>query len=233
MFHSQTGPEHPPAKANASEIINPIINPNEPTQKPPTHVVDGAGGVGELTFRKVEKVDNERVWYVAYVAPRSEKKVCKDIADMPIEAYTPTRMETRLWRNGRRKKVEKVLIPGVVFVKISSTQIEDVRRVPNVYSYMMDPAKRGNKQGVKTFAIIPEAEMRLLKAMVGQDEYNVDFSSQFSLGEHVRIVGFENFGETAQIVRLPGNKSTYVGVRVGFLGCAYMEVPQGRVLKMQ
>ena len=92
-------------------------------------------------------------------------------------------------------EVEQVVIHGVVFVKIAGTQTDEIRVFPNVYSYMMDPARRNAVANVRSFAIIPDAQMRLLKAMLGQQEYDVDFATQFSVGEHVRIVGFESYDE--------------------------------------
>ena len=231
MLPSHPGPQRPAATATPTETVNPIINPDEHSKIPPTDVVDGAGGVAAQADASVEHVDNECKWYVAYVMPRSEKKVCEALINKPLEAYIPTRWEIHVWRNGRRNKVEQVLIPGVVFVKVSRKRLAEVRAVPNVHSFMMDPARRASKRGAQPFAIIPEAEMHLLKVMVGQEEFNVEFSTQFTLGEHVSILGFEAFGDTAQIVRLPGKNSTYVGVRVSCLGCAYMEVPRERIIK--
>ena len=106
-------------------------------------------------------------------------------------------------------------------------------KADEVISFMMDPAKRNNPNGFRSFATIRESEMRLLKAMLGQEEYDVDFATSFSLGEYVRIAGFDTYNDLAQIVELPGDKSSYVGVRVGFLGCAFMKVPVGRIIKVQ
>ena len=219
--------------ATTTETLNPSIHPDEPSPITSTDVVDGAGGVAWKEKSDSEQAENERFWYVAFVMPRSEKKACEALTREAVEAYVPTQWRVHLWRNGRRKKIEQVLIPGIVFVKITHHQIEEVRKAPYVYSYMMDPAKRDNKYGEKTFAIIPEAEMKLLQSMVAQEEYEVAFeSTHFTIGEHVRILGFDTFGDTAQVVKLPGKKSTYVGVRVGFLGCAYMEVPSARIVKI-
>ena len=34
------------------------------------------------------------------------------------------------------------------------------------------------------------------------------------------------------VVSLPDDKHSYVGVRVGFLGCAYMQLPPDRIIKI-
>lgn len=237
MSPLDTGPTQTPATANQTESFNPSINPSEPHPITTVHLTDGAGGVAKTNNQGekpgVKKSGEKRQWHVIYVSPRSEKKVCESLQKANYEAYAATREETHFWQNGQRKKVEQVVIHGVVFVKIAGTQTDEIRVFPNVYSYMMDPARRNAVANVRSFAIIPDAQMRLLKAMLGQQEYDVDFATQFSVGEHVRIVGFESYDETAQIITLPNDKSTYVGVRVGFLGCAYMKVPVGRIMKIQ
>ena len=233
MVPKDTGPKQATATANPTESVNPSINPSDPPTTTTVHLTDGAGGIAENKKQNSETTENQKAWYVVYVSPRAEKKVCESLLKAKYEAYIPTRWEIHLWQNGQRKKVEQVLIHGVVFVKIASTQTDEIRLFPMVYSFMMDPARKNTKANVRSFAIIRESEMRLLKAMVGQEEYDVDFATRFSVGEHVRIAGFENYEETAQIVKLPNDKQTYVGVRVGFLGCAYMKVPINKILKIQ
>ena len=233
MPTSNTGPKQPNATANKTESINPSINPSEPLPTTTVHLTDGAGGVANALKSGKIKADEVRQWFVAYVSPRAEKKVCENLLKTNYEAYVPSRWETHLWRNGQRKKVEKMVIPGVVFVKIEASRLNEIRPFPRVLSFMMDPAKRNNPNGFRSFATIRESEMRLLKAMLGQEEYDVDFATSFSLGEYVRIAGFDTYNDLAQIVELPGDKSSYVGVRVGFLGCAFMKVPVGRIIKVQ
>lgn len=176
---------------------------------------------------------DERRWYVVYTSPRAEKKACADLLKANYEAYCPTCWEIHIWSRGQRKKVERVLIPGVVFVKIKSNQLDEIRVFPRTISFMMDPAMRNNKFGGKSFAIVPDQQMRLLKAMVGQEDYDVNFTTSFSLGEYVRVAGFDSYDDLAQIVELPGDKQTYVGLRVSFLGCAYMKVPTARIIKVK
>lgn len=202
------------------------INSGEkPSEGTTVHATDDGGAV--------ENAEQKRAWYVVLVAPRSEKSVCKSLQQEGYEAYAATRNEIHVWSRGQRKKVEQVVIHGVVFVKITTAQTNEIRTFPKVYSYMMDPAKRGNKLGLKTFAIIPDAEMRILKAMLGQEEYDVAFSSSdFTVGEYVRVLGFDTGDHLAQIIRLPDDKKSYVGIRVSFLGCAYMQVPAARILKI-
>lgn len=229
MFSTDVGLSHPLAKATSTKGFNPDYLAQSLTTVLAT---DDAGGVPGIGATGNTQNGGKRCWYVVYVSPRAEKKVRDDLLNSGYEAYAATREEIHLWGRGQRKKVDKVIITGVVFVKIARTQRDDIRLFPNVYSYMMDPAKH-NAPGQESFAIIRDEEMRLLKAMLGQEDYDVDFTQMFSVGEYVQIAGFDTYDDLAQIIRIPNDKSTYVGVRVGFLGCAYMKVPKAKIIKVR
>ncbi len=233
MCPLQQGQGQLSAEAIKHESSNLSVNPIESPIIPTVVTTDGAGGLAERELQDLQSAENQFKWYVLYVSPRSEKKVRDLLLKANYEAYVASHEELHVWGRGQRKKVEAVVITGVVFVKIAESQMEAVRHFPLVYSFMMDPARRGSKENLRTFAIVPDAQMRMLKAMLGQQDYDVDFATQFSVGEHVRIAGFEGYDEIAQIVKLPKDRSTYVGVRVGFLGCAYMKVPIARIIKIK
>lgn len=215
-----TGRQQSPVTANPTESVNPIINPDEPQKATPATSTDGAVGVDETR------------WFVGWVSPRAEKKVRDELLKDNIVAYAAVHNEIHTWRRNEKRVVEVVLIPCIVFVKTLEAHFEMLRQKYRINSFMRNPA--GSRNGRIPYAVIPEAEMKLLQTMVAQDDFEVSFeSTRFTLGEHVRILGFDTFGETAQIVKLPEKNSTYVGVRVGFLGCAYMKVPAKQILRLK
>ncbi|MBP5523139.1 MAG: hypothetical protein J6X74_02835, partial [Bacteroidaceae bacterium] len=57
-------------------------------------------------------------------------------------------------------------------------------------------------------------------------------TTNFLVGDYVRIKDFDEAHSKAQIVRIYGDNKTYVGLRVSFLGCAYMQVPLNRIDKL-
>ena len=99
---------------------------------------------------------------------------------------------------------------------------------------MRDPARK--KESVNSWdalARITNDEMLLFQQMLGQEDTDVQFASaDFSVGEYVRIKDFGEKHGKAQIVRIFGDTKTYVGLRVSFLGCAYMQVPLSRIMKI-
>ena len=71
------------------------------------------------TVTTVEGTDGREAlpkrWIAALVKVRSEKAVGKKLLDLQIENYVPTQWEIHQWSD-RRKKVERVVIPMVVFI---------------------------------------------------------------------------------------------------------------------
>lgn len=173
-------------------------------------------------------------WYVLWVKPRTEKSVRDNLIREGFEAFVATRFEIHTWRRGERRKVEKVLIPSIVFVRMEKQDRPLVERQPNVSSLMRDPAKRGARsKGGEEYACITNDEMLLFQQMLSQEDTQVNFTtSEFSIGEFVRIKDFNEDHNIARVVRIIGDKKNYVGLRVSFLGCAYMEIPLSRIAKV-
>ena len=133
-----------------------------------------------------------------------------------------------------RRMVEKVIIPSVVFVRMEKQDRIIVERMMNVSCLMRDPARKGARsKGQDEYACISEDEIHLFRQMLEQEETDVNFTTtDFTIGEYVRIKDFPEGNNIAQIVRIYNDNKTYVGLRVSFLGCAYMQVPLNRIIKI-
>ena len=188
----------------------------------PGPATDGAEGV------------SEKKWFVANVPPRAEKSVRDKLLEMNHEAYVASHKELHVWARGQRRVIEKVLIPCVVFVHVSNDNRNSVLAHSGISSFMMDPARQKDEVGRRQLAVIPDEEMEALQAILRQDDFDVEFATtNFAVGDRVRVLGFDNGERLAQIIRLPNDKSTYVGVRLDFLGCAYMQVPADCIIKVK
>ncbi|MDE7189270.1 MAG: transcriptional regulator, partial [Muribaculaceae bacterium] len=47
---------------------------------------------------------------------RNEKKVAESLKESGITSYVATQKEMKVWKNGKRKTIDRVVIPSVVFV---------------------------------------------------------------------------------------------------------------------
>lgn len=92
-------------------------------------------------------------WFVLYTKPRHEKKVEKELIARGINAYCPTRQEYSFWSD-RTKKIQKPVLPSMVFVNIKENDLNTVFFCKSVLRYMFWLGKR---------AIIRDFEIEILK----------------------------------------------------------------------
>ena len=163
-------------------------------------------------------------WYVAYVGTRAEKAVRDRLISLGYEAYAATQWEIHVWRNGRKKKVERPVITQYVFIRLTEQQRTEILTMPEIHYFLVNRAGATNAYGRHLPAVIPDAQMRMLQRMLGQSESAVRFAtSGFSIGDTVRVLGWGD-NLKGQVVCIPGDHARYIGIRIDQLGCAYMEI---------
>ena len=175
-----------------------------------------------------EKVD-ARQWLVARVAPNTEKACRERLLELGYDAFVASQQEIRIYKNGnrkKRKKIERVVITQYVFLHLTEQERRTVVTLPFVKAFLIN---RSSEQ--RTFATVSDEQIRRLKRMLGQSEQAVQFiTSGFTLGEEVIVMNLGTNDYAGRIVRVPGDNSTYVGVRLDTLGCAYLEISPENLL---
>jgi transcription antitermination factor NusG len=175
-----------------------------------------------------EKID-ARQWLVARVAPNTEKACRERLIELGYDAFVASQQEIRIYKNGnrkKRKKIERVVITQYVFLHLTEQERRTVVTLPFVKAFLIN---RSSEQ--RTFATVSDEQIRRLKRMLGQSEQAVQFiTSGFSLGEEVIVMNLGTNDYAGRIVRVPGDNSTYVGVRLDTLGCAYLEISPENLL---
>ena len=175
-------------------------------------VVDDAVGVSENRF-----------WYVAIVNRNSEKLIREKLLQKGYEAYVASQMEDHVWKNGRKKKIEHVLIPAKIFIRLTEQERLEVVHLPYISYFLTDKAMATNAFGVHPLAVIPDREMQMLRFMLCNADSPVDFvSTQFRAGDRIRIVRGALKGFEGEVARITGE--TYVFIRLSVLGSALTRV---------
>jgi transcription antitermination factor NusG len=119
--------------------------------------------------------------------------------------------ELRQWSD-RKKKVERVLIPMMIFVQVDRTEQLQVLQLPAVMRYMV-------LRGDHTPAVIPETQMESFRFMVDFSETPVNFNEcDLQPGEQVRVIRGPLTGLTGELVTVDGKSS--IVIRIDRLGCA-------------
>lgn len=181
--------------------------------------VDGAVGVPDAK------------WFVAMVNSRHEKAVAEKLLVAGVESYVAIQKEMRLWKNGRRKMIDRVVIPSVVFVKCSDLQRREIVTLPYINRFMVNRMVETNGLN-RPVAVISEAEIQKLKFMLGQSDYRIEFvPTVFRAKDNVRVIRGSLTGLEGEIQNNPDGSHCLM-VSIPMLGGAIMHIDPKEVEKI-
>ena len=180
---------------------------------PVTDVVDDAVGVPKSC------------WFVAIVNHNTEKQSSEKLNKLGVETYLPTQSEIRVWRNGRKSKVDRVIIPSTLFVYCTEQKRKELVNLPFIFRFMTNKAGTAhNGTSGKPLAIIPDIQIERLKFMLGQSDSPVEITSRpFKTGDRVRVIRGNLKGLEGEVWDLKGPQSELV-VALNFFGCAKLSI---------
>jgi len=158
-----------------------------------------------------EGVAHSKRWYVALVRMHHEKKVAERLDKMGIENFVPVQQEVHQWSD-RRKVVESVLLPMMVFVHADPKERKEVLSFSTVSRYMV-------MRGESSPTIIPDEQMARFRFMLDYSE------------EAIRVVKGPLTGLVGELVTVDGRSK--IAVRLNMLGCACADMPVGYVEKIE
>ncbi len=136
----------------------------------------------------------ERKWYVFYLRPRTENKVCSALTKLNHEVFLPVIETIRIWKNRQKKKILLPLFPGYLFVYTCAHELYPIKRLPHVISYVTCGGKP---------ATISEKEINGIRRMLGMG-YPVSVETKFSKRERVRIASGPLKGYEGILIRQHG-----------------------------
>lgn len=172
-------------------------------------------------------------WYVAIVNNKSEKTCLEKLqqhlkdqfdSEQTYDVYVPIQQELRVSRDGKRKKVDRIVFPALVFIRCTDrVRRKEIVYLPYIKRFMVNIA--GVPQNShRPVAVIPDYQMHSLMRMVNDAESEVSIESHpLHLGERVRVNG-------GKLVGLEGNVweesdgSTSLVIMIDILGCAKVTI---------
>ena len=157
------------------------------------------------------------------VQSNREKKTYERLTVLGFEAFLPLQEEIHRWSD-RSKKVQRVVVPMVVFARLASTEYIQVLRLPSVNRFMV-------LRGESTPALIPDSQMERFRFMLDYSEQAVEMCSEhLQPGEQVKVIKGPLTGLTGELMTMDGKSK--VAVRINMLGAALVEVPVGFVERL-
>lgn len=138
-------------------------------------------------------------WFVMYTTSRTEKKVEQRLKEKGIEVFLPMVEELRQWSD-RKKKVQKALFSGYVFVKTTRANLWESLQVPGAVKFV-------NFSG--QHATVRDSEIDAIRRIVETGVSVETGKDEIQKGEQVKILGGPLQGMEGECVN-KGNKDYFV-----------------------
>jgi len=165
----------------------------------------------------------KRMWFVAIVNNNTEKAAEERLVKLGYECYVAKQTVVRIWKNGRKGKVDKVLLPSVVFIKCTEKERREVVALPFINRFMTNKAAKTTGL-TKPIAVIPQRQIDILKFMLGQTDIPVTITdAPYKVHDKIVVIRGGLKGLEGEVVRCADNKSELI-VRIDILGCASITI---------
>lgn len=192
--------------------------------------MDGDTPLSDSSFSPTDVVGDavgvpDRKWYVAIVNNNTEKICGYRIAMLGYDTYVPIQEETHRWKNGRRKTIDRVVIPSKVFIRCTEEErMKNIVTQPYINRFMTNRAGTTNEYGGKPLAVVPDREIEKLRFILFNSDCTVTIESQpLHKGDRVRVVRGKLMGLEGFVARR-GDGGTDLLVQLEILGCARMNI---------
>lgn len=177
---------------------------------------------GPFVIGTSDREAHSKYWIAALVQMNTEQKVSAMLSKLGITNYVPTQSEIHKWSD-RRKRVERIVIPMIVFVLADKGIEHNLRTYSFIYKFVSYP---GQKEAAK----IPEEQIERLKFMLDNAESSVVVSdSLFEVGDKVEIVRGPLKGLCGELCYFEKEKPM-VGIALELLGYACLSINKKDVI---
>jgi transcription antitermination factor NusG len=139
----------------------------------------------------------EKKWYVVYTKPRWEKKIALLLTDKEIEHYCPLNKITKQWSD-RKRIVLEPLFKGYIFVKRSSTDKWDIKKIPGILNYVFWLGKP---------AVVKESEINIIKKFLHEFNDVEVTNAEVTLHEKVQVKQGLMMNYKGIVLEILGNKA--------------------------
>jgi transcription antitermination factor NusG len=178
--------------------------------------VNGTDGREARSFR----------WFAARTQMNCERKAAKEFERIAEETYLPTQEEIHVWSD-RKKKIQRIVIPTILFVKMSDQEANRTHRTAYFCGFL-----GYNRHDTKP-APIPDKEIEILRFMLGHSDTPVAIESKpVKLGDKVKVIRGSLKGLEGNVLYCSDVES-YLYVRLDILNCgAKVKLQSSDIIKL-
>ena len=166
----------------------------------------------------MEATDNDKHWYVVLTRTNSERKVRDYFQLQEVDTFLPVQSRV-IEREGKRIERERLLLPRMVFVRISRQEMFAVRNTLNVYDFLRDRSTGA-----------PDRQMADFRYMLDYSHDQVILTGEtIPQGTRVVVAKGDLQGLRGELVRY--NNKYHILVRIDMFGSAMVTIPASYVRK--
>ena len=192
-----------------------------------TSRADDAVGVPNFNHTRPQSPDKEteeeKKWFVAIVNNRSEKKTASSIRRMGYESFVPIQNEKHTWGNGTVRRIDRILVPAMVFIHCTEPERKKVVNYPFVKRFMVDHTRKKN-DGRHPVAVIPDHQMQTFRQVLEKAHEPVTIEPMpLNVGDKVKVMNGHLEGIEGKVLQL-SNGSTFLIIEIELLGCAKLKI---------
>ena len=124
-------------------------------------------------------------WYIAECKPTKEGTIRTMLTNAHFEVYLASRIEEKVYKSRNRYKKETVVIPGKVFVRTAEDKLMGIMLgYSSVHRFMLNRSAKD-----RTYAFVPEHEMRQLQYILGNAENPVLITAEsLKVNQKIRVM---------------------------------------------
>ena len=133
---------------------------------------------------------NQPHWYAAYLHPRREKSVARQMQERGLHWFLPLYRSVRRWKD-RRKEIELVLFPGYVFIYSALQDRLRVLQLPGVVRFVSFGGQPSS---------LPDREVETLRAGLKENIY-AEPHPYLTAGRRVQVIRGPFLGTHGILIR--------------------------------
>ena len=156
---------------------------------------------------------SEKRWYVGECKPTKERTIRKSL-EKRYDVYVASMKETKVYTSRNRREVEKIVIPGKIFVRTTEDNLWNILlENSSIYRFMINRAASDRKKGKRVFAYVRDAEMQQLRYVLNNAPNPVMITTQdLSLGQQIEIMRGPLIGLKGELARI--ENATYIVLKM-------------------
>jgi transcription antitermination factor NusG len=146
---------------------------------------------------------SDEKWYIGECKPTKERTIRKAL-EKKYEVYVASLKETKVYASRNRREVEKIVIPGIVFIRTTEAHLWDILlEYPSIYRFMINKAASDKEKGKRIFAYVRDEEMQQLRYVLDNAPNPVMITTQqLSLGPKIEITRGPLIGLQGELAKI-------------------------------